>query len=138
MDHSLVRRAILNPSHFPQIYPLFLSPTINLFVTKYTTYRDDHEVSDNTWKGGSSDSNDTRPAGCEFSASGACFSDRKNAAIRAYHEWMPIRQVVADDRLRIWRNFQVGQLLVSFSLQLLFPRVLAVSFGYDVIDASRC
>lgn len=31
---------------------------------------------------------------------------------------MPIRQVVADDRLRIWRNFQVGQLLVGALLSI--------------------
>jgi hypothetical protein len=43
-----------------------------------------------------------------------CFSDRKLSAIRAYHEWVPIRQVALDDKLRIWRNFQVGKLLVGF------------------------
>ena len=31
--------------------------------------------------------------------------------MRAYHEWMPIRQVAADDKLRIWRNFEIGKLL---------------------------
>ena len=31
--------------------------------------------------------------------------------MRAYHEWMPVRQVEADDKLRIWRNFQIGKLL---------------------------
>ncbi|KAL7283566.1 hypothetical protein ACG7TL_003001 [Trametes sanguinea] len=46
-----------------------------------------------------------------FSPSGACFTDRKLAAVRAYHEWMPIRQVDPDDKLRIWRNFQIGKLL---------------------------
>ncbi|KAH0581477.1 hypothetical protein H2248_012557 [Termitomyces sp. 'cryptogamus'] len=71
---------------------------------------DDHEVANNAWKAGSSDSNDTE-IGCSFSDSGACFTDRKLAAIRAYHEWMPIRQVIADDKLRIWRNFQIGKLL---------------------------
>ncbi|KAF8889832.1 PhoD-like phosphatase-domain-containing protein [Infundibulicybe gibba] len=56
------------------------------------------------------DSNDTA-AGCTFSPSGACFTDRKLAATRAYHEWMPIRQVDTGDKLRIWRNFQIGKLL---------------------------
>lgn len=68
------------------------------------------EVANNGWKAGTSNSNDTA-AGCSFSASGACFTDRKLAAIRAYHEWMPIRQVDAGDKLRIWRNFQIGKLL---------------------------
>ena len=31
--------------------------------------------------------------------------------MRAYHEWMPIRQVQADDKVRIWRNFQICRLL---------------------------
>ncbi|RDB21292.1 Alkaline phosphatase D [Hypsizygus marmoreus] len=72
--------------------------------------RDDHEVADNSWKAGTADSNDTA-AGCAFSPSGACFTDRKLAAVRAYHEWMPIRQVDLRDKLRIWRNFQIGKLL---------------------------
>ncbi|QRV91470.1 alkaline phosphatase [Ceratobasidium sp. AG-Ba] len=71
---------------------------------------DDHEVADNSWKAGSADSNDTT-SGCQFSSSGTCFSDRKLSAVRAYHEWIPIRQVALDDKLRIWRNFQVGKLL---------------------------
>ncbi|KAM5534094.1 hypothetical protein V8D89_012275 [Ganoderma adspersum] len=71
---------------------------------------DDHEVADQAWKAGTADSNDTG-LGCSFSPSGACFTDRKLAAVRAYHEWMPIRQVDPDDKLRIWRNFQIGKLL---------------------------
>lgn len=31
-------------------------------------------------------------------------------AVRAYFEWMPIRQVEMDDNLRIWRSFQLGTL----------------------------
>ncbi|KAI0362352.1 hypothetical protein OH77DRAFT_1432930 [Trametes cingulata] len=71
---------------------------------------DDHEVADQAWKAGTANSNDSS-VGCKFSASGACFTDRKLAAVRAYHEWMPIRQVDPDDKLRIWRNFQIGKLL---------------------------
>ncbi|KAF8959022.1 PhoD-like phosphatase-domain-containing protein [Flammula alnicola] len=67
-------------------------------------------VADNSWKAGTADSNDT-DVGCSFSPSGACFTDRKLAAVRAYHEWMPIRQVDPQDKLRIWRNFQIGKLL---------------------------
>ena len=32
-------------------------------------------------------------------------------AVRAYFEWMPIRQVEMDDNLRIWRSFSIGTLL---------------------------
>ncbi|KAF8885980.1 PhoD-like phosphatase-domain-containing protein [Infundibulicybe gibba] len=76
----------------------------------WITVWDDHEVADQSWKAGTADSNDST-VGCSFSASGACFTDRKLAAVRAYHEWMPIRQVDPDDKLRIWRNFQIGKLL---------------------------
>lgn len=58
---------------------------------------------------GSVDSNDSL-SGCQFSPSETCFSDRKMNAIRAFHEWLPIRQVESDDKLRIWRNFQIGEL----------------------------
>lgn len=70
------------------------------------------QVADQSWKAGTANSNDSS-TGCSFSASGACFTDRKLAGVRAYHEWMPIRQVAVDDKLRIWRNFQIGKLLVS-------------------------
>lgn len=70
----------------------------------------DCQVADQAWKAGTANSNDTT-VGCSFSPSGACFTDRKLAAVRAYHEWMPIRQVDPDDKLRIWRNFQIGKLL---------------------------
>ncbi|KAI0780723.1 PhoD-like phosphatase-domain-containing protein [Trametes elegans] len=71
---------------------------------------DDHEVADQAWKAGTADSNDT-VVGCSFSPSGACFTDRKLATVRTYHEWMPIRQVDPDDKLRVWRNFLIGKLL---------------------------
>jgi alkaline phosphatase D len=32
-------------------------------------------------------------------------------AVRAYFEWMPIRQVDMDDNLRIWRSFSLGKLV---------------------------
>ena len=86
-------------------------------VGPWITVWDDHEIADNAWKAGTADSNDSTIAlgdnasGCAFSPSGACFTDRKLAGVRAYHEWLPVRQVAADDKLRIWRGFQVGQLL---------------------------
>ncbi|KAI0686730.1 PhoD-like phosphatase-domain-containing protein [Cytidiella melzeri] len=71
---------------------------------------DDHEVADQSWKAGTANSNDSA-SGCAFSPSGACFTDRKLAGVRAYHEWIPIRQVDVGDKLRIWRNFEFGKLL---------------------------
>ena len=52
------------------------------------------------------------------------------AGVRAYHEWMPIRQVNVDDKLRIWRNFQIGKLLVSL-LFLSFSNFVLTFPGLD-------
>jgi alkaline phosphatase D len=42
---------------------------------------------------------------------GISFDQRKMNAVRAYFEWMPIRQVEMDDNLRIWRSFSIGKLV---------------------------
>lgn len=68
---------------------------------------DDHEVANNAWRNGSSNSD------------GDVFRRRKQAAVRAYFEWMPIRQADMDDSLRIWRSFSVGTL---FDLVMLDTR----------------
>ncbi|KAI5863560.1 PhoD-like phosphatase-domain-containing protein [Durotheca rogersii] len=79
---------------------------------------DDHEVADNIWKSGSSEMNNTEES---FIADGGVSVDqRKMNAVRAYFEWMPIRQVDMDDNLRIWRNFKFGNL---FDLVMLDTRV---------------
>lgn len=41
---------------------------------------------------------------------GVRFTERKRNAVKAYFEWMPIRQVDTTDSLRIWRKFQYGKL----------------------------
>ncbi|KAK4095850.1 hypothetical protein N658DRAFT_481619 [Parathielavia hyrcaniae] len=68
---------------------------------------DDHEVANNAWRNGSSNS------------SGDDFRRRKQAAVRAYFEWMPLRQADLDDSLRIWRGFAFGTL---FDLAMLDTR----------------
>ncbi|KAI9793913.1 MAG: hypothetical protein M1816_007165 [Peltula sp. TS41687] len=70
---------------------------------------DDHEVADNTWKAGSSHLNNTEES--FIHDGGVSVDQRKMNAVRAYFEWMPIRQVEMDDGLRIWRNFSIGSLL---------------------------
>lgn len=50
---------------------------------------------------------------------GVSVDQRKMNAVRAYFEWMPIRQTDMDDNLRIWRTFQVGKL---FDLVMLDTR----------------
>ncbi|KAI1939026.1 hypothetical protein LOZ66_003103 [Ophidiomyces ophidiicola] len=101
--------------------------TLNHYRTRHGSYRtdldllashqnfawipvwDDHEVADNAYRDGSSALGNHE---LSFLASGGVSVDqRKMNAVRAYFEWMPIRQVDMDDNLRIWRNFQVGQLI---------------------------
>ncbi|EME85270.1 uncharacterized protein MYCFIDRAFT_150372 [Pseudocercospora fijiensis CIRAD86] len=70
---------------------------------------DDHDVSDNTYRDGASELNNTEAS---FVMDGGVSVDqRKMNAVRAYFEWMPIRQVEMDDNLRIWRSFKIGSLL---------------------------
>ncbi|KAH8160945.1 hypothetical protein CIB48_g7303 [Xylaria polymorpha] len=78
---------------------------------------DDHEVADNTWRDGSAHLNNTE--GSFIQDGGVSVDQRKMNAVRAYFEWMPIRQVDMDDNLRIWRNFQFGDL---FDLVMLDTR----------------
>lgn len=70
---------------------------------------DDHEVADNTWNAGSSELNNTEDSFVKDG--GVSVDQRKMNAVRAYFEWMPIRQVEMDDNLRIWRSFEIGDLL---------------------------
>ncbi len=73
---------------------------------------DDHEVADNSYNHGTADSNDTDTGAVR----GVRFTERKLAAVQAYYEWMPIRQVDTTDSLRIWRKFRYGKLADLFML----------------------
>ena len=69
---------------------------------------DDHEVADNTYRDGASDIANNEAS---FINDGGFSIDQvKMNAVRAYFEWMPIRQVEMDDNLRIWRSFSIGSL----------------------------
>ncbi|KAL2434648.1 Alkaline phosphatase D [Exophiala dermatitidis] len=70
---------------------------------------DDHEVADNTYRDGSSELNNTEASFIEDG--GVSVDQRKMNAVRAYFEWLPIRQVEMGDDLRIWRSFSFGNLL---------------------------
>ncbi|KAF2275289.1 uncharacterized protein EI97DRAFT_82702 [Westerdykella ornata] len=70
---------------------------------------DDHEVSNNGYRDGASALNNTEDSFVKVG--GISVDQRKMNAVRAYFEWMPIRQVDMDDNLRIWRSFQMGKLL---------------------------
>ncbi|KAE8391539.1 PhoD-like phosphatase-domain-containing protein [Aspergillus alliaceus] len=70
---------------------------------------DDHEIADNGYRDGFSHLNNTEES---FRNDGPHVSvdQRKMNAVRAYFEWMPLRQVDMDDGLRIWRSFKMGNL----------------------------
>jgi alkaline phosphatase D len=62
---------------------------------------DDHELADNAWRGGAANHTPAREGDWEV---------RKAAAIRAFHEWLPIRSN-PDDLIRIYRAFSFGDLI---------------------------
>ncbi|KAF2461987.1 PhoD-like phosphatase-domain-containing protein [Lineolata rhizophorae] len=70
---------------------------------------DDHEIADNVYRDGTAHMNNTEESFIEDG--GVSVDQRKMNAVRAYFEWMPIRQVAMDDNLRIWRSFSIGNLL---------------------------
>jgi alkaline phosphatase D len=61
---------------------------------------DDHEFANNTWKDGADNHNPEQGEG-DWPA-------RKQAAMRAYFEWMPIRETA--EQSRIYRQFRFGDL----------------------------
>lgn len=75
----------------------------------WITVWDDHEIMNNNWRDGGSTTNNTEQS--FHKNGGVSFDQRKMNAVRAYFEWMPLRQVDLDDNLRIWRNFRLGNLL---------------------------
>ncbi|KKY28615.1 putative alkaline phosphatase [Phaeomoniella chlamydospora] len=80
----------------------------------WITVWDDHEVADNTYRDGSSELNNTEAS--FVSDGGVSVDQRKMNAVRAYFEWMPLRQVDMDDNLRIWRSFSIGSLVDYIAL----------------------
>ena len=74
---------------------------------------DDHEFADNAWTGGANnhDPNSEGP-----------WADRKAAAMKAYFEWMPIRE--QSPQAKIWRQFVYGDLV---DLSMLDTRMWARS-----------
>jgi alkaline phosphatase D len=94
---------------------------------------DDHEITNDTWREGA----ENHTEGVE-----GVFADRRAAAIRAYHEWMPTRLPDASRPDRIYRSFRFGNLL---SLHMLDTRVIgrdqqmdyANYFGASGFDTTR-
>ncbi|KUJ82946.1 alkaline phosphatase [Microbulbifer flavimaris] len=72
---------------------------------------DDHEISNDTWKGGAEN----------HSAEEGDFFARRAAAIQAYYEWLPIRPPMGETKPQIYRSFQFGDLV---DLHMLDTRVI--------------
>jgi alkaline phosphatase D len=73
---------------------------------------DDHELANDSWTGGA----ENHTEGAE-----GFWTDRRNAAIQAYHEWMPVRLPNPTLPDRIYRSFDFGDLV---SLHMLDTRVI--------------
>jgi alkaline phosphatase D len=58
---------------------------------------DDHEIAGNAWRDGARDHDGD-------------WASRRDAAVQAHHEWLPMRQPDPDDPTRIWRSIVVGDL----------------------------
>ena len=62
---------------------------------------DDHEFANDTWKRGAENHS--------MDGSEGDFFARRSAAIKAYHEWMPIRE--QENKRKIFREFKVGKFI---------------------------
>ena len=78
----------------------------------FITVWDDHEVANDTWKDGAENHNDGE----------GDFNLRKQAALQAYFEWLPIRPWSEGNHQEIYRSFNFGNLV---DLHMLDTRVLA-------------
>jgi len=63
---------------------------------------DDHESTNDSWYGGAENHDPGEGEGS--------WTDRKAAAMRAWREWMPVREIHADRSGRIFRSFRFGDL----------------------------
>ncbi|KJZ72285.1 hypothetical protein HIM_08326 [Hirsutella minnesotensis 3608] len=99
---------------------------------------DDHEFANNGYRDGFSGLRNTEDS---FLKTGAqvTVDSRKVNAVRAYFEWMPIRQADLDDGLRIWRSFQMGKLMDLIILDTRnYDRSITTSnWNYHYIDLIR-
>ncbi len=69
----------------------------------FITVWDDHETANNAWRDGAENHNPELGEGE--------WLDRRAAAIKAYYEWMPIRQVNKANLLQSYRKFRFGNLM---------------------------
>ncbi|CAJ2502024.1 Uu.00g048770.m01.CDS01 [Anthostomella pinea] len=110
---------------------------------------DDHEVSNNGYRDGSSGLNNTEDSFLK-DGHGVSVDQRKMNAVRAYFEWMPIRYVIQpwnrataqvdlEDNLRVWRTFQMGNLLdlIVLDTRNYDRSITSLDWNDDYIDLIR-
>ncbi len=67
----------------------------------FITIWDDHEVANDAWEEGAQNHDATQEG---------VYKERQAGAYRAYHEWMPIRDLDPNDDTKIYRSFAYGDL----------------------------
>lgn len=87
----------------------------------FITVWDDHEVANDTWRDGAENHNEGE----------GTFAARKEAALQAYFEWLPIRPWREGNHEEIYRSFSYGNLV---DLHMLDTRVLARDKQLDYVD----
>jgi len=83
---------------------------------------DDHEISNDTWREGAENHDETTQG---------AFAERRAAALRAFHEWLPTRLADPARPDQIYRSFEFGNLL---SLHMLDTRVISRDLQLDYND----
>lgn len=90
----------------------------------FITVWDDHESANNAWRDGAENHNPELGEGE--------WLDRRAAAIKAYYEWMPIRQMNKNNLLQSYRQFRFGNLMDLMMLDTrLYGRDQQVANGQD-------
>ena len=85
---------------------------------------DDHESANNPWIGGAQNHQPDREGDWQA---------RRTASIRAYYEWMPVREPAPGrERIQVWRDYAFGDLATLFTLE---TRHTARARQIDYIDA---
>jgi len=88
---------------------------------------DDHEFANDSWKDGAENHNDDEGS----------WVARRDAALQAYFEWMPVRGEPQGGKTRIFREFRWGKLASILMLDTrLFGRDMQPNVGNDVTPQS--
>jgi alkaline phosphatase D len=114
--------------------------TLSDYRTRYAQYRsdpdlqavharhpfivvwDDHEIANDAYVAGAENHDE---------ASEGSFSERKQAAIQAFFEWLPLRPLTPDAEGRIYRCFKFGNLV---NLMMLDTRIIGRDLQLDYAD----